>query len=122
MSSDDFHHDAMEDQFTVIRPFGDTSTSQPLPFDQATHTTYYAPVHLDEQGTMARDLDPIHVGSEPNIRATDGPHIVARHTADNTLNETGKHRSDDMASATQGVPPISTSNGNVGSTQPTIPL
>ncbi|KAL5801627.1 hypothetical protein ACOSQ3_033259 [Xanthoceras sorbifolium] len=105
MSSDDFHHDAMEvrvqllisqmqentqrlqaleqdnqrvlaenqelqnriNSLTVVRPFGDASTSQPVPFDQATHTTYDAPVRLDEQGTMARDLDPILVGSEPNI-------------------------------------------------------
>ncbi|KAL5840571.1 hypothetical protein ACOSQ4_013179 [Xanthoceras sorbifolium] len=107
---------------TVVRLFGEASTSQPVPFDQATHTTYYALVRPDEQGTTVRDLDPILLGSEPNIRATDGPHTVARHTADNPSNRTGRHRSDDMTRATQEVPPISTPNGNVGSTQQTIPL
>ncbi|KAL5813136.1 hypothetical protein ACOSQ3_028086 [Xanthoceras sorbifolium] len=124
MSSDDFHHDAMEVrvQLLISQMQENTQRLQPLPFEQAAHTTYYALVRPDEQGTTARDLDPTHVGSKPNIRVLDGPHIIARHTTENTPNGTRGHRSDDIARATQGVPPISTPNGNVGSTQPTIPL
>ncbi|KAL5827796.1 hypothetical protein ACOSQ3_019646 [Xanthoceras sorbifolium] len=107
---------------TIVRLFGDASTSQPVPFDQAAHTTYYAPVRPDEHGTTTGDINPILASTEPNIQPTDGAHAIARHTVDNPSNRTGRHRSDDMARATQEVPPISTPNGNVGLTQLTIPL
>ncbi|KAL5836640.1 hypothetical protein ACOSQ3_013809 [Xanthoceras sorbifolium] len=106
MSSNDFHHDAME----------------PVPFDQATHTTYYAPVRPDEQGTTAGDVDPILAGTEPNIRAADRVRTVAPHTTVSPSNETDRHRSEGMAKMAQEMPHISTPNGNVGSTQQTIPL
>ncbi|KAH7560694.1 hypothetical protein JRO89_XS10G0074300 [Xanthoceras sorbifolium] len=107
---------------TIVRPLGDASTSQPVPFDQATHTTYYAPVRPDEQSTTAGDLDPILAGAEPNIRAVDRARTVARHSAVSLSNGTDRHQLEGMARVAQEMPPTSTPNGNVGSTQQTVPL
>ncbi|KAL5736611.1 hypothetical protein ACOSQ2_031399 [Xanthoceras sorbifolium] len=96
--------------------------SQPVPFDQAAHTTYYEPVRPDEQRTTAGDLDPILAGTKPSIQAADRTRIVARHLAVSPSNGADRHRSEGMARAAQEMPLISTPNGNIGSTQQTVPL